>query len=389
MFTKLHPLIREFRDLLWILIIAPPNRREVVIYSRENSSYAHFEGIITELTERYGCHVTYVTSDPQDPLFRQADRKFTLLYIRNLLTVFMKALDAQVLLLTMPDLGKFHVPRPPKKTRPVYIFHAILSTHMVYRLGAFDHYDTIFCVGPHHNHEITRHSEVYGVPQRTLVNFGYPKLDQLAESCRQYTKRCTDATTVLVAPGWGDSNILTDLGDVVISKLLDAGYQVIVRPHPELVRRSPHVLRKLVSLFGKNPQFTLEPNIISVESLLEADVMICDWSGVAFEYAFATERPVLSIDLPRKVRNPEWERLGIVPFEDFARRAIGPVIGVDELANLGDHVAQILAQPEAYRASIQELRSKYIYNFGHSSQVGARYIYHLIRCSGETAEKKA
>ena len=69
----------------------------------------------------------------------------------------------------------------------MYVFHAILSPHMVYRMGSFDHYATIFCVGAHHTRELTRHSEIYDVPEKTLVDFGYPKLDQLAESYKTYS----------------------------------------------------------------------------------------------------------------------------------------------------------------------------------------------------------
>ena len=33
--------------------------------------------------------------------------------------------------------------------------------------------------------------------------------------------------------------------------------------------------------------------------------MVSDWSGVAMEFAFGLERPVLFIDVPRKTNNPE------------------------------------------------------------------------------------
>ena len=376
---KLPSLLRELIDLLWLVFVAARDRREIVVYSEDISSYSHFEDVVRELTDTHGLHVVYVTSDPRDPLFHNHSERLRVLHIRALLSVFMRLVEAKVFITTMPDLGKLHIPRPSKGTRLVYIFHAIISTHMVYRPGAFDHYDTIFCVGPHHVEELLQQSEVDGVPQRTLVDFGYPKLDRLAESFRSYTKRRTDVPTVLVAPSWGESNILKDFGEGVIGNLLDAGYRVIVRPHPQFSRRSPDMLRGLRARFGHHQAFTLEPNINSVDSLLEADLMICDWSGVAYEYAFATERPVLSIDLPRKVNDPEWQRLGIVPFEDFARGSIGRVIGPHEVGYIEQHVAQLLDRREEFRDSIRELRSKYIYNFGSAGRVGAKYIYDIVR----------
>ena len=44
--------------------------------------------------------------------------------------------------------------------------------------------------------------------------------------------------------------------------------------------------------------------------------MISDWSGVAIEYAFAFEKPVLFIDTPQKINNPDCYQIDIVPLED-------------------------------------------------------------------------
>ena len=35
-------------------------------------------------------------------------------------------------------------------------------------------------------------------------------------------------------------------------------------------------------------------------SLYQSDLMISDWSGVAFEYAFAFNKPVIFCDVPKK-----------------------------------------------------------------------------------------
>ena len=43
--------------------------------------------------------------------------------------------------------------------------------------------------------------------------------------------------------------------------------------------------------------------------------MISDWSGVAIEYAFSLEKPVLYIDVPQKIFNPNFDEIGIVPME--------------------------------------------------------------------------
>jgi YidC/Oxa1 family membrane protein insertase len=55
------------------------------------------------------------------------------------------------------------------------------STHMVLRKGAFDAYDTIFCVGPHHVAESREAEQIYGLKPRSLAEIGYVKLDALLD----------------------------------------------------------------------------------------------------------------------------------------------------------------------------------------------------------------
>ena len=66
------------------------------------------------------------------------------------------------MIMTMPDLETFHIKR--SKSHPVhyiYMFHSMVSTHLVYRKSAFDNYDTIFCVGEHHLDEIQNTEKYY------------------------------------------------------------------------------------------------------------------------------------------------------------------------------------------------------------------------------------
>mgnify|MGYP003326545469 CR=1 FL=1 len=42
------------------------------------------------------------------------------------------------------------------------------------------------------------------------------------------------------------------------------------------------------------------------ESLHRSDLMISDWSGAALDYALGLNKPVLFIDVPRKVNNLDY-----------------------------------------------------------------------------------
>ena len=85
----------------------------------------------------------------------------------------------KTLVMTMADLNQFHVKRSTNPVNHIYMFHAINSVHLQYNQGAFDYYDTIFCVGPHHVEEIRKTEEVYNLPSKALVEVGYSWLEEI------------------------------------------------------------------------------------------------------------------------------------------------------------------------------------------------------------------
>ena len=42
-----------------------------------------------------------------------------------------------------------------------------------------------------------------------------------------------------------------------------------------------------------------------MDSIMRSDILVTDWSAMALEYAMGLEKPVLFIDLPRRIRKPE------------------------------------------------------------------------------------
>ena len=69
--------------------------------------------------------------------------------------------------------------------------------------------------------------------------------------------------------------------------------------------------------------FHFEGDTGTNESLHAANIMVSDWSGVALEFAFGLEKPVVFIDQPLKLNNAEYSRLKSVPLEILLREKIG------------------------------------------------------------------
>jgi YidC/Oxa1 family membrane protein insertase len=102
--------------------------------------------------------------------------------------------------------------------------------------------------------------------------------------------------------------------------------------------------------------------------------MVSDWSGAALEYAFGLERPVLFVDVARKVNNPEYEKLDREPFEATVREQIGRVVAVDALDQVPALTAEVLRDPDAFSAQIRQARADNVFNLGTSGTVAADVI---------------
>jgi CDP-glycerol glycerophosphotransferase (TagB/SpsB family) len=99
--------------------------------------------------------------------------------------------------------------------------------------------------------------------------------------------------TVLVAPSWGANGILRRYGLKLLEPLAKSSYRVIIRPHPQSViseKDTIQTLRRNLDIFE-----TVEWNFDTenLGALSRADVLISDFSGVIFDYAFLFERPVV------------------------------------------------------------------------------------------------
>lgn len=379
---KMKKIWKEICDFYCFFWLTPRQEKNIVFYAEHKGYYPYLEGLINQLIDRHKVTICYITSDYIDSIVRKDNLQIRVFYFDKLLPYFMLFVNSKIFIMTLTDLNQFYLRRSINKVHYVYIFHSLISTHMQYREGAFDHYDTILCSGLHHEREIRSREEQEGLSRKELVRAGYYRLERVYEAHKKVlAKGSTSGSkkTILIAPSWGKENILEICGELIVRDILEAGFKVIVRPHPEIARRSPHLLSVLTEKFGNEEDFFLETSIVSDDSLLNADVLITDWSGIGFEYAFGTERPVLFLDVPRKINNQNFEKLDIEPLEVSFRSQVGIIVSSENLHEVRGVIRRLLSNRENYVSRIKKLRSRVIYSFGHSSEVGAQSIIDRVK----------
>ncbi|MGE5633330.1 MAG: membrane protein insertase YidC [Caulobacteraceae bacterium] len=365
--------------------------KQLVFYSEKSGFYKYFENIIDYILNNSEIVIHYVTSDPDDVIFQRNNPRIIPYYIGDrALMSFMMKMDADMVVMTMPDLQQFHIKRSlvRKDIEYVYVFHYPLSTHMVLRKGALDYYDTIFCVGEFQFEEIRETEKLYGLPEKRLIACGYGQLEKLYNSYCRMQKVENLRKKLLIAPSWQPGNILDSCVDKLLSALLGKGFQVVVRPHPEYVKRFGSRMDAIVQRYKdyNGGDLTFELDFSSNDSIFNSDVVITDWSGTAYEFSFVTKKPSVFINTPPKINNPEYDKIEVKPLEITLRDKIGIQIEPERLENIAEEINKLLDSAEKYRETITSIVDKYIANFGRSGEVGGRYIIDRLQEIG--AKKK-
>ena len=354
--------------------------KRLVFYSEGKGFYKYYAPIIDYLIEKSEYIIDYVTSDPEDPILDDSTGRIRPYYVaqdKYLIQLFMK-LDCDICVMTMPDLEKYHIKR--SKVRDdieyIYVFHGMGSSALTLRKGALDNYDTLFCVGEDSVIEIRQMEELYGTRRKTLVETGYVLLDQMITEYNE--DKSNNDKTVLIAPSWQPDNII----DVCIEKMLDiladTKYKVVVRPHPQQVRHEKQRFEEMVEKYKIYENIEIQTDFSSNFTVMNADLIITDWSDIAFEYAFTTLKPVLFIDTPMKVMNSDYDKIEIKPINIALRNVIGESLAVEDIGELNAVISRLIADRDKYHDIIKKTRAEHIFNIGKSKILSGKYIMKVL-----------
>jgi YidC/Oxa1 family membrane protein insertase len=297
-----------------------------------------------------------------------------------------------MVVMTMPDLETYHIKRSyvRKDIEYVYVFHGMFSGLITLRKGALDHFDTLLTPTPGFEEEMRAWNRVNHLPDQKMVPCGYGVIDNMAAQYQAMEKVEHDPKTVLIAPSWQEGNILESCGTNLFEPLLEAGYDVTVRPHPQYIRRYPQKLERLMADCKgyDETRFRFQLNFSSNETVFSSDLVVTDWSNIGYEYAMATTKPVLFINTPRKIVNEAWTEADAEKYapDDKIRSLIGITLNPDQVrTQAAQAVDTLIAGRAQYAQTLETVRRERLYHFGESGKYGAQY---LIERMVENQKKK-
>ena len=358
--------------------------KDFVIYALNGGQYKYYRNIIEYLLANSEIVIHYLTNDPQDGVFALNNERIIPYYASQQKTIalFLR-LKTKILLTTVPDLGVYHMKRSivQEDIEYIHIIHGIPSAHMTAREKAYDHFDTIFCVGPHHIKELQRRIQIANLPPKNLVKVGYPVYDQLVKSANNRLGHVNAKPQILIAPSWQKANILETCIDEILVTLLGRDYQIIVRPHIQFTLMFFEQMQQLKARYADyvaTGELIFDLDFAENKYIFTADLLLTDWSGIAYEFSYCGLKPSIFINTPMKVLNPNYELYGLEVLDITLRDQIGISVNLDQLATLATKVADLLASQTTYQAKIQEAVDKYLFYPNRSGEAGGQYILNQL-----------
>ncbi|MBO5166222.1 MAG: YidC/Oxa1 family membrane protein insertase [Lachnospiraceae bacterium] len=353
-------------------------KKRLVFYSERNGFYKYYKNIIEEIIRRTNIVVHYITSDPEDAVFALESEQFKPYYIGdNKMIVLMMKMETDIMVMTTPDLENFQLKRSyvKKDIEYIYVPHDVNSSNLTFHKNALDHFDTIFASGYKNKEEIQEREKQYNLPAKNIVEWGSCVIDDMTEAyakMQEEEQQVQDKKTILIAPSWQKDNIMDSCIENLLDSLKGLNYRIVVRPHPQYVRHFEARIDSLIQKYG--PGVEIQKDFSSNRTVYMADLLVTDWSSIAFEYAFSTLKPVLFINTPMKVVNEDYKELKTVPIDIELRDKVGISIEEDETAKLPEAVEELLYAEKFSKEAMKQLRDSYIYNVGNSGKIGAKYI---------------
>lgn len=284
-------------------VTADEDKIPYVIFSDSKRYWNVFKPVCEEFENRK-IDVQYWTMSEDDPAFSEKYNHVKTLFIGEGNKAFSKLniMNAGVVLATTPGLDVLQWKRSPNVGKYVHILHQPGDTTF-YRMFGLDHYDAVLISGEYEERQLREIEKLRGIPRRDTCLTGITYLDTMKaryEALKKDTKdsgKSSGTKTVLLAPTWGETAILSRFGERIISALVNTGYNIIIRPHPQSFESEKDLMNSLMSKFPESDKMHWNRDNDNFDVLSRSDIMITDFSGVMFDYALIFDRPFIYADI--------------------------------------------------------------------------------------------
>jgi len=344
-----------------------------IIIFNDSAIYWNSYSKIVKLLIKYKIHFQYYTFDKNDKgLLIDSQYMHSRYLFNNLFGLAKwKKINGNILLTTTPHIGsKGYLVRPVGVKKLVHFFHSITDIGY-YKKYSLDAFDEVLLAGTFQTKSIRSIEHLRNLKQKQLIEVGLPYFDNMLENINYYsiTKK---KKTILIASSWGNKGILKNYGTKFAIQLSQAGYEVIIRPHPHSFKVEFLDIKKYQKLTSFFKSISWDHTCDPTRVMNEADLLISDTSSIRFDFAFIFNKPVITLEIPEiSLSTFEINDLKESWNEDLALK-IGEVIKYSEVSTIVKVVSNLLNTKK--ESQLLLLRNEYIANINVSADKVVSYL---------------
>lgn len=355
-------------------IEAQNNKIPIVIFADDKRYWPVFRPVVEELNNRE-VDIIYMTASPDDPALKSEYEHLKAEFIGEGNKAFARLnfLRATIVLSSTPGLDVYQWKRAKDVDYYIHILHSCDGV-LVYRMFGLDYYDAVLISGQFQERDLRDLEKLRGLPNKDLEYIGIPYMDKMVERLKNAPALEEHERTVLLAPSWGPSSIFNKFGGEIIEKLLETGYHIIVRPHPQSFTSEKALMDELMSKFPNSDRLEWNRDNDNFEVLRRSDILISDFSSVTFEFALVYDKPVIYADteFDRAPYDAWW--LPDTPYWTFtALERIGMKLTQDNFDSVKAMIDECIENPKFAEGRHEVSQETWVYP-GEGAKRAADYI---------------
>ncbi|MCR4663075.1 MAG: CDP-glycerol glycerophosphotransferase family protein [Endomicrobiaceae bacterium] len=345
----------------------------IVLYNEGKKYDICFEPLLDEFEKRK-VSVVYYTSEKDDLLLNKKYEYIKSEFIGKDNKAYMKLslLQADICVMTTPGLDVYQLKRSKYVKNYCHIFHGI-GDHCDYRLFGLDYYDSLMIINEINGTYIREIEKKRNLKQKELVVSGSLDMDKMSEKIKLMPKEKKDKFTILIAPTWGPQAIFSKYGTAFIEELLKKDWNIIIRPHPQSLISEKKLIEEIKNKYTGNKNIIWDDNVNNLISLNKADILISDFSGIIFDYAFIFNKPFIYTEYEQKREIYDYSDLGHDTWKTEVLKEIGFELKKEDITKIADIINKVAADKEKIK-NIEKIKNFIWQKQGQSAQIITDYI---------------
>lgn len=339
----------------------------LVIFNEGRNYSGVFTPVVEELI-RLEEDFVYLSADKDDELLQINSPYGETHYIGKIkqAIIFLNSMKAKMCVMTTPQLNILTLKRSKDVLHYCHLIHSPTDIH-AYKKFAFDYFDSVLCSSDFQIANLRQLENDRNSKEKTLLKTGCTYLDKVQ------TNSSKNADSILLAPTWGDKSFFGKHGLSLINQLLSGGHKIIFRPHPQSWISDSELLKVVVDKYSEHHNFTIDQAVNNSESIAQSKLLICDLSGMVYDYVFTNKKPVIAFDFLWDDGGYESSDIDNPTSTTYLLKEAGQLVDIDNITDIDTIVKRVID------IKIDDkVIDKHIFNFQKATQVACSQILDLF-----------